>query len=107
MLGSPGRLRWRRAGQPDTVANPPGGSGQKLSFVYFQRCVFPVLNTPLPVNIGGVTTTNTCAAGGCHDNATGTGGALRLVGSAAPVDTAAGGHGAGQRHVQELLLLAG
>lgn len=72
----------------DTVANPPGGSGQKLSFVYFQRCVFPVLNTPLPVNIGGVSTTNTCAAGGCHDNATGTGGALRLVGSAAPVDTA-------------------
>jgi hypothetical protein len=72
----------------DTVANPPGGSGQKLSFVYFQRCVFPVLNTPLPVNIGGVITTNTCAAGGCHDNATGTGGALRLVGSAAPVDTA-------------------
>ena len=72
----------------DTVANPPGGSGQKLSFVYFQRCVFPVLNTPLPVNIGGVITTNTCAAGGCHDNATGTGGALRLVGSAAPVNTA-------------------
>jgi hypothetical protein len=73
---------------PDTVANPPGGSGQKLSFAYFQRCVFPVLNTPLKVNIGGVITTNTCAAGGCHDNSTGTGGALRLLAAAPPVNTA-------------------
>ena len=71
-----------------TVANPPGGSGQKLSFVYFQRCVFPVLNTPLPVNIGGSVTTNTCAAGGCPDNTSGTGGALRLLAAAAAVDTA-------------------
>jgi hypothetical protein len=73
---------------PDNVANPPGGSGQKLSFVYFQRCVFPVLNTPLPVNIGGVVTTNTCAASGCHDNATGTGGALRLLAAAPAVNPA-------------------
>ncbi len=71
---------------PDTVLNPPGTSGQKLSFVYFQRCVNPVLNTPLPVVIGGVTTTNTCAASGCHDNTSGTGGALRLLGSAPVVD---------------------
>jgi len=73
---------------PDSVANPPGGSGQKLSFAYFQRCVFPVLNTPLQVNIGGVITTNTCAAGGCHDNATGTGGALRLLAGAPVVSPA-------------------
>jgi hypothetical protein len=107
--GQPGRLwRWWRAGQPaDTVANPPGASGQKLSFLYFQRCVNPVLNTPLPVRIGGNTTTNTCAAGGCHDNVSGTGGALRLLGSAAPVDASALPDArARQRHVQELLLIA-
>lgn len=74
---------------PPAVANPPGSSGQKLSFLYFQRCVNPVLNTPLPIRINGSTTTNTCAAGGCHDNVTGTGGALRLLGGAAPVDPTA------------------
>jgi hypothetical protein len=68
------------------VANPPGATGQKLSFAYFQRCVNPVLNTPLPVRIGGTVTLNTCAAAGCHDNASGTGGALRLLGSAPAVD---------------------
>jgi hypothetical protein len=73
-------------GNAETVANPPGTSGQKLSFVYFQRCVNPVLNTPLPVVINGQTSVNTCAAGGCHDNATGTGGALRLLGAAPAVD---------------------
>jgi len=71
---------------PTSVANPPGTAGQKLSFAYFQRCINPVLNTPLPVNIGGVITNNTCAAAGCHDNASGTGGALRLFGSAPAVD---------------------
>jgi hypothetical protein len=68
------------------VVNPPGATGQKLSFAYFQRCVNPVLNTPLPVNLNGAVSLNTCAAGGCHDNTTGTGGALRLLGQAAPVD---------------------
>jgi hypothetical protein len=71
---------------PATIANPPGATGQKLSFAYFQRCINPLLNTPLPVRIGGVTTLNTCAAAGCHDNASGTGGALRLFGSAPAVD---------------------
>lgn len=71
---------------PESLANPPGASGQKLSYAYFQRCVNPVLNTPLPININGVVSTNTCAAGGCHDNTTGTGGALRLLGNAAPAD---------------------
>jgi hypothetical protein len=71
---------------PNPIANPPGTAGQKLSFAYFQRCINPVLNTPLPVNIGGVITNNTCAAAGCHDNASGTGGALRLFGTAPAVD---------------------
>ena len=71
---------------PPTLVNPPGTTGQKLSFAYFQRCVNPVLNTPLPVNLNGAVSINTCAAGGCHDNTTGTGGALRLLGQAAPVD---------------------
>jgi hypothetical protein len=71
---------------PTTLANPPGATGQKLSFAYFQRCVNPVLNTPLRVNINGVISTNTCAAGGCHDNSTGTGGALRLMATATNAD---------------------
>lgn len=71
---------------PDNVSNPPGALGQKLSYAYFQRCVNPVLNRPLRVNIGGVITTNTCAAAGCHDNSSGTGGALRLFGGAPAVD---------------------
>lgn len=75
---------------PETLKNPPGLTGQKLSFIYFQRCVNPVLITPLPVNINGQVSVNTCAAGGCHDNVTGTGGALRLLGGAAPVDPTQG-----------------
>ncbi len=71
---------------PPTIANPGGNTGQILSFVYFQRCIDPVLTTPITITINGRTTTNTCAAGGCHDNTTGTGGALRLIGSAAPAD---------------------
>lgn len=70
---------------PPNLVNPPGVSGQKLSFAYFQRCVNPVLNALLPVVLNGATSVNTCASGGCHDNGTGTGGALRLLGQAAPV----------------------
>ena len=70
---------------PSTVANPAGAQGQKLSFAYFQRCVNPVLNLPLRVNINGAVTVNTCASSGCHDNTSGTGGALRLFGTAAAV----------------------
>lgn len=73
---------------PDTVSNPLGARGQKLSFLYFQRCVNPVLNTPLRTVINGVATTNTCAAAGCHDNTSGTGGALRLFGTAPVADAA-------------------
>ncbi len=71
-----------------TLSNPPGAGGQKLSFVYFQRCVYPVLNTPLPININGTVSTNNCTAGGCHDNVTGTGGALRLLANSPAVDLA-------------------
>lgn len=73
---------------PPSVQNPQGAGGQKLSFAYFQRCVQPILIARLQVNQNGAISTNTCASGGCHDTVTGTGGALRLVGGAAPVDLA-------------------
>jgi hypothetical protein len=69
-------------GNPDTVSNPPTTDGRHLSFVYFQSCVQPMLATPQP----GPSGSNTCAAGGCHDSVTGTGGALRLNGAAEAVD---------------------
>jgi hypothetical protein len=75
---------------PPDIANPQGALGQKLSYVYFQRCVNPVLNAQLRVVINGVATINTCASGGCHDNGTGTGGALRLFGSAPAADPSLG-----------------
>jgi hypothetical protein len=71
---------------PPTVQNAPGTGGQKLSFVYFQKCIQPIFLAQLQINQGGVISTNTCAAAGCHDNATGTGGAFRLLGNAQPVD---------------------
>ncbi len=73
-----------------TIANPGTTGGQKLSLAYFQRCVNPVLKTAQAIAVNGATTSNTCASGGCHDNTTGTGGALRLIGSApdvSPADT--------------------
>lgn len=63
---------------PAQVSNPALTTGQRLSFAYFQRCVYPVLFAQLQVNINGVVSTNSCAASGCHDNINGTGGALRL-----------------------------
>ena len=71
---------------PPTVQNATTTGGQKLSFVYFQKCVQPIFLKQLQINQNGVVSTNTCAAAGCHDNVTGTGGALRLIGSAQPVD---------------------
>jgi hypothetical protein len=73
---------------PPTIQNPQVAGGQKLSFVYYQKCIQPIFLARLRINQNGVISTNTCAAAGCHDNATGTGGAFRLIGSAAPVDTA-------------------
>lgn len=71
-------------GNPPTVTNSAQSGGQALSFAYFQRCIEPILQAALP--IPGGSGTNTCAGGGCHDNSTGTGGALRVFPSAATLD---------------------
>ena len=71
---------------PPTVQNAVVTSGQKLSFIYFQKCIQPIFVAKLQINQNGAISTNTCAAAGCHDNATGTGGALRLLGNAQMVD---------------------
>jgi hypothetical protein len=60
------------------ISNPAQTSGQKLSFAYFQRCVYPVLQARLQIDVNGAVSINSCAAAGCHDNTNGTGGALRL-----------------------------
>ena len=75
-------------GNPPTVLNPPAAGGQRLSFVYFQRCINPIFLAQLQINQGGVVSTNTCASSGCHDNSTGTGGAFRVVQSAQSVNLA-------------------
>ena len=68
---------------PAPVSNQPGSTtGQKLSFVYFQKCINPIFLKDLPAQGGG---TNTCAGAGCHA-LTGSGGALRLVPTATEVD---------------------
>jgi len=71
-------------GNPPTVSNPSGALGQKLAFAYFQRCINPIFLALLPSPAGSGT--NTCAAAGCHDNATGTGGAFRIIPGAQIVD---------------------
>jgi hypothetical protein len=72
-------------GNPPDVVNTPGGGGQNLSFVYFQKCINPILVAQLALPAGG---TGSCAASGCHDNANGTGGAFRMRESAQLVDLA-------------------
>ena len=71
---------------PPTVQNPADTSGQNLSFVYFQKCINPNFLAQLQIHQGSSVSTNTCASSGCHDNATGTGGALRIIPTAAEVD---------------------
>lgn len=73
-------------GNPPTIDNPPGTTGQKLSFAYFQRCINPILLAELTIHQNGQTSINTCASAGCHDNTSGTGGALRVIGGAPDVD---------------------
>ncbi|MFY9513312.1 MAG: hypothetical protein WAQ05_20300, partial [Rubrivivax sp.] len=58
---------------PPSVQNPAGTGGRKLSFVYFQKCINPILLASITSSSG----TSTCASAGCHDNVAGTGGALR------------------------------
>lgn len=71
---------------PPDVSNPPGAGGDKLSFAYFQKCIAPIFLEPLPIVQNGQSSTNTCAGSGCHASDTGTGGALRIIVSAQPVD---------------------
>jgi hypothetical protein len=67
------------------VSNPLNAQGnQHLSFAYFQKCIDPIFLAKLQIQ--GSSTVNTCAGGGCHDSVTGTGGALRLISSAQPLD---------------------
>jgi hypothetical protein len=73
---------------PPVVNNPVGTSGQRLSFVYFQKCINPIFLAQLQVNNNGTISTNTCASSGCHDDTSGTGGAFRVVQSAQAVDLA-------------------
>ncbi len=71
---------------PADIGNPLEVTGQKLSFAYFQKCINPILLAQLQINRNGALSTNTCAGSGCHDNTTGTGGALRVVAAAQAVD---------------------
>ena len=74
---------------PSSVTNPAttGSNGSDgLSFAYFERCIFPIFLEQLPITQNGVTSTNTCAGGGCHDSNTGTGGALRVIVAATAQD---------------------
>jgi hypothetical protein len=74
------------ADNPSTLVNDPSSTtNQRLSFAYFQRCIEPILNAELPIQLNGTTTINTCAGSGCHAAATGTGGAFRIVPAAASV----------------------
>lgn len=74
-------------GNPPDIENPgQGGSSQTLSFEYFQRCVQPIYTAQLRIQLNGRESINTCASAGCHDNDHGTGGALRIVGTAPVVD---------------------
>ena len=73
---------------PPEVANDALVGGQRLSFLYFQKCVMPILVAPLPVNLNGSNAINSCASAGCHDDTSGTGGALRVRAAAPEVDLA-------------------
>lgn len=73
-------------GNPPTVSNAGVQNNQALSFAYFQRCINPIFEAQLQTQLNGATVTNTCAAAGCHASATGAGGALRIVPTAALVD---------------------
>lgn len=75
-------------GNPPDIDNPAGLGGQRLSFVCFQKCIDPVLQAQLRLDINGAISTNSCAGGGCHSSVSGTGGALRVVPGASQVDLA-------------------
>lgn len=66
-------------GNPPTVPDSGGAVGQSLSFVYFERCINPILQSPQTIDLNGTSTTNTCSSAGCHNAPTGRGGAFRLI----------------------------
>jgi hypothetical protein len=71
---------------PGAVSNSAGASGQTLSYAYFQRCINPIFVAQLAIQVNGATVINTCAGAGCHANATGSGGAFRVVPTAQALD---------------------
>ncbi len=79
--GSPNPL-----GNPPTISNPDQLAGKTLSFAYFQKCINPIFLAQLQIQLGNTTSTNTCAASGCHESTTGAGGALRLIPNAQLLD---------------------
>lgn len=71
---------------PGAINNPVQVSGQRLSLAYFQKCINPIFDAPLPIKMGSITSTNSCAGAGCHDTVAGTGGAFRVVPLAPTLD---------------------
>jgi hypothetical protein len=71
---------------PGAINNPVQVSGQRLSLAYFQKCINPIFDAPLPIRMGGITSTNSCAGAGCHDTVAGTGGAFRVAPLASALD---------------------
>ncbi len=68
------------ADNPPDIGNPTVlSTTNRLSFAYFQRCVQPILEADLAITVNGVPTVGSCAASGCHDSGSASGGALRLV----------------------------
>lgn len=63
----------------ETIQNQTLAGNRKLSFAYYQRCINPIFQQQLTIDVNGVKSVNTCAASGCHDNTNGTGGAFRLT----------------------------
>lgn len=73
---------------PGAINNPIQISGQRLSLAYFQKCINPIFDARLPIKMGDITSTNSCAGAGCHDTVAGTGGAFRVVPLAPTIDLA-------------------
>ena len=74
-------------GNPPTVVNSGVTSTQKLSFAYFQRCINPIFLEQIQ-SVQGGSSINSCAASGCHADATGAGGAFRIVPAATTINLA-------------------
>jgi len=67
---------------PPLVTNSAGGGGQSLSFAYFERCLYPIF-APSPTTPNQLPANRVCSNSGCHADATGTGGAFRIIRNAA------------------------